>query len=137
MAKGARARLVLIVEDDETTRDLLASAIEEERGYESVQVANADEALAVLSRTPPDLLLLDIQLPGMSGLDLYDRIKADDRFKDLPVVFETGAARENAVALRERGIATYVKKPFDLDELVRFVKMLVPPLKNGHKAGTG
>ena len=137
MAKGARARVVLIVEDDESTRDLLATAIDDERGYESVQVANADEALAALSRTPPDLLLLDIQLPGMSGLDLYDRIKADARFRNLPVVFETGAARENADALRERGIATYVKKPFDLDELVRFVKLLVPPLKNGRKASAG
>src|SRR5260221_4006490 len=137
MAMGARARVVLIVEDDESTRDLLASAIDDERGYESIQVANADDALEALSRTPPDLLLLDIQLPGMSGLDLYDRIKADDRFRHLPVVFETGAARENADALRERGIATYVKKPFDLDELMRFVKLLVPPLKNGHKASPG
>lgn len=129
MANGARARVVLIVEDDKSTRDLLATAIDNERGYESVRVANADEALVALSRTPPDLLLLDIQLPGMSGLDLYDRIKADERFKHLPVVFETGTARENADALRERGIATYVKKPFDLEELVRFIKLLVPPLK--------
>lgn len=132
MTNGARARVVLIVEDDKSTRDVLATAIDSERGYESVRVANGDEALAVLGRTPPDLLLLDIHLPGMSGLELYDRIRADDRFKHLPVVFETGAGRESADALRERGIATYVKKPFDLEELVRFVKTLVPPFKNGH-----
>lgn len=134
MVKRARARMVLIVEDDKPIGDLLATAINDERGYEAVRVATADEALAALTRTAPDLLLLDIRLPGMSGLELYDRIKADDRFKQLPVVFETGSGHEHAEALRERGIATYVKKPFDIDELVRFVKRLVPPLNgNGRR----
>lgn len=128
MMNGERARVVLIVEDDKLIGDLLAMAINDERGYEATRVGTADEALAALARTSPDLLVLDIRLPGMSGLDLYDRIKADDRFKRLPVVFETGSGREHADALRERGIATYVRKPFDLEELVRFVKRLAPPL---------
>ena len=121
--------MVLIVEDDEPIGDVLVTAINHDRGYEAVRVATANEALAALARLPIDLLLLDIQLPGMSGLALYDLIKADDRFRRLPVVFQTGGGRENADALRERGIATYVKKPFDLEELVRFVKVLVPPVK--------
>ena len=121
--------MVLIVEDDEPIGDVLVTAINLERGYTAMRVKTGDEALAALARTPPDLLLLDIQLPGMSGLELYDRIRANDRFKRLPVVFQTGGGRENADALRERGIATYVKKPFDLEELVRFVKVLVPPVK--------
>lgn len=125
---GARARLVLIVEDDKATGDLLATAINHERGYRAVRVADASEALDAMSRIDPDLLVLDIHLPGMSGLELYDRIKSDVRFSGLPVVFETGAGREHAEELRDRGVATYIKKPFDLDELVRFVKRLVPPL---------
>jgi DNA-binding response OmpR family regulator len=134
MAKGARARMVLIVEDDEPIGDVLLTAINDERGYEAVRVASGDEALLALARTPTDLLLLDIQLPGMSGIELYDRIRADDRFKGLPVVFETAGGRANADALRDRGIATYVRKPFDIEELVRFVKCLAPPLKRngGH-----
>ena len=135
MMKRAPARMVLIVEDDKPIGDLLATAINYERGYEAVRVATADEALAALAHRSPDLLVLDIRLPGMSGLELYDRIKGDDRFKRLPVVFETGNGREHADAMRERGIATYVKKPFDIDELVRFVKQLVPPLKaDGRRA---
>jgi len=137
MMKAARARLVLIVEDDKPIGDLLAMAINDEHGYEATHVANADEALAALARTSPDLLVLDIRLPGMSGLELYDRIRADDRFKELPVVFETGSGREHAEALRERGIATYVKKPFEIDELVRFVKHLVPPAERDRPAGLG
>ena len=130
---GARARLVLIVEDDKATGDLLATAINGERGYRAVRVANADEALDAMGKIDPDLLVLDIHLPGMSGLELYDRIRSDARFRALPVVFETGAGREHAEELRDRGVATYIKKPFDLDELVRFVKRLVPPL--GARAG--
>lgn len=128
MTKAARARLVLIVEDDSTTGDVIASAINEERGYAATTVTNAADALTELARSSPDLLVLDIRLPGMSGLELYDTIRADERFKRLPVVFETGGGREHSAALRERGIATYVKKPFDIVELVRFVKRLVPPV---------
>ena len=105
VAKSARARMVLIVEDDEPIGDVLVTAINLERGYTAMRVKTGDEALAALARTPPDLLLIDIQLPGMSGLELADLIRADDRFKRLPVVFQTGGGRENADALRERGIA--------------------------------
>ena len=124
--KGSRARLVLIVEDDEPTADVIQAAINQERGYEAQRVSNGDDALAALARRSPDLLLLDIQLPGMSGLELYDQIRADERFKGLPIVFQTCGGRRHAEALRSRGIATYVKKPFDLEELVRFVKKLAP-----------
>ena len=118
--------MVLIVEDDVATGQTIETAINDERGYEAEVVSNGDDALASIARRSPDLMLLDIQLPGMSGLELYDRIRADGRFDLLPIVFETGGGRENAQELRDRGIATYVKKPFDLIELVRFVKRLAP-----------
>ena len=127
MVSGARARLVLIVEDDESTSDLLATAINDERGYQAVTVGTADEALNAMARIDPDLLVVDIRLPGMSGLELYDRVRADPRFRTVPVVFETGTGPEHAQELRDRGVATYVRKPFEIGELVRFVKRLVPP----------
>lgn len=98
----------------------------DERGYEAQVVSSGDAALVAMARRSPDLLLLDIHLPGMSGLELYDRIRADGRFDRLPIVFQTGGGREHAEEPRERGIATSVKKPFDLTELVRFVKRLAP-----------
>jgi CheY-like chemotaxis protein len=106
---------------------VLATAFNDERGYRAVAVETANEALSAMARIAPDLLLLDIQLPGMSGLELYDRIRADTRFRTLPVVFETGSGREHAQELRDRGVATYIKKPFDLEDLVRFVRRLIPP----------
>ena len=131
--KAARARVVLIVEDDDSTGEMLASAINDERGYRAVRVEDADEALRALSTVSPDVLVMDIRLPGMSGLELYDRIRSDERLRHVPVVFETATAKEHAGELRRRGIATYVKKPFDLEELVRFVKRLAPPF-NGRSA---
>lgn len=131
VTKGSRARLVLIVEDDQPTCDVLETAINDERGYRAVCARTGADALAALGEIDPDLLVLDIRLPGMSGLELYDQIKADPRFRSLPVVFETANVRDHIEELRERGIATYVKKPFDIDEVVRFMKRLVPPL-NGH-----
>lgn len=131
--KTARIRTVLIVEDDEPIADMLESAFNDELGYDASHVGSGEKALSEIARATPDLVLLDIQLPGMSGLELYDLLKADDRFKDLPVVFQTAGGRANADALRERGIATYVRKPFDLEELIRFVKILVPPFKGNAK----
>jgi CheY-like chemotaxis protein len=106
--------------------------LNEQRGYKAMAVGNGRDALDALGRIDPDLLLVDIRMPGMSGLELYDQVRADPRFRSLPIVFETGTGREHADALRARGIATYIKKPFDLDELVQFVKRLVPP-RNGAK----
>jgi CheY-like chemotaxis protein len=131
--KAARARLVLIVEDDKPTGEVLAGAINDERGYQAIIAATADDALDAMSRIDPDLLLVDIRLPGMSGLELYDRIRADPRFRRLPFVFETGGGREHAQDLRDRGVATYIKKPFDIHELVKLVKRLAPP-RNGPAA---
>ncbi len=122
---SAGRRLILIVEDDPPTAEVLASAIGDERGYAALRVGTADEALAALSTLAPDLVLLDIRLPGMSGLELYDRIKDDPRYRSLPVMIETGGHHNQE--LRERGIATYVRKPFDVDQVVGFVKRLVPP----------
>jgi len=130
MTKGTRVRTVLVVEDDQQIGEVVVDAINEEHGYTATRVENADEALDSLARVVPDLLLLDIRLPGMSGLELYDRIRSDARFRSLPVVFETSGL-EHGEALRERGVATYIKKPFDIDDLVRFIRRLVPP-RNGN-----
>ena len=106
----------------------------EKHGLEVLAHArDGHEALEQIREQLPTIALLDIRMPGMSGLDLYDRVRADPRFRSLPIVFETGTGREHAAELRARGIATYIKKPFDLDELVRFVKRLMPPRNDNPK----
>ncbi|HUQ16166.1 MAG TPA: response regulator [Candidatus Saccharimonadales bacterium] len=119
--------MVLVVEDDKPIGDVVVDAINDEAGYTAVRVGTATDALETLRTVPADLIVLDLQLPGMSGVELYDQLRDDERYRNVPVIFETGTMREHAHELRERGVAMYVKKPFDLNDLVSYVKRLAPP----------
>lgn len=122
-----RKRVVLVVEDDKPIGDVVVDAINDEAGYSAVRVGTASDALETLHAVPADLIVLDLHLPGMSGVELYDQLREDVRYRDVPVIFETGTMRDHAHELRERGVAMYVKKPFDLNDLVSYVKRLAPP----------
>lgn len=122
-----RKRVVLVVEDDKPIGDVVVDAINDEAGYTAVRVGTASDALETLHTVPADLIVLDLQLPGMSGVELYDQLREDERYRDVPVIFETGTMRDHVQELRERGVAMYVKKPFDLNDLVSYVKRLAPP----------
>lgn len=119
-------RVVLVVEDDGPVRELLAGAINEEAGYIALPTASGSEALRALGAVNTDLVLLDIGLPGMSGLEVYDRMRQDGRLRDVPVMFETAAAADGLPELRARGVATFIRKPFDLDQVIACVKQLAP-----------
>ncbi|MGH2451953.1 MAG: response regulator [Candidatus Limnocylindria bacterium] len=127
-AGGSAQRVVLVVEDDRPVGQVLASAINDEEGYRALHVETPGDALDVLKRVHADVLVLDLALPEMSGLELYDRIRADRRYARVPVVVQTGHADEHVAELRRRGIATYVRKPFDVNLVVDYVKRLAPPL---------
>ena len=124
-----RTRVVLVVEDDKPIGDVIVDAVNDEAGYTAVRVGTATEALETLRAVPADLIVLDLHLPGMSGVELYDQLRLDDRYRDVPIIVETGTMREHAQELRERGVAMYVKKPFDLNDLVSYIKRLAPPLR--------
>jgi CheY-like chemotaxis protein len=127
-AGNVRKRVVVVVEDDKPIGELLAGVINEEEGYRAIHVTRASEALRAMEQIQPDLLVLDMGLPGMSGLELYDRIHQDARLRDIPVMFETAVSREHAAEFRKRGIRKVLQKPFDLNELIDGVKELAPPL---------
>ncbi|HEX4745209.1 MAG TPA: response regulator [Candidatus Limnocylindria bacterium] len=119
-------RVVLVVEDDPAVAELLAGAINDEPGYVAVRVGKGTDALRALETVNADLVLMDIGLPGLSGLEVLDRMREDERLRKVPVVFETAAVAAHAKDMRARGIAAYVKKPFDLNDIVAFVKKLAP-----------
>ncbi len=75
-------------------------------------------------------------VPGMSGFELYDRLKKDPRTSRIPVLFETASAAEDISEFRRRGIATYVKKPFDLNVIVGYVKRLATAPSAGSPPGS-
>lgn len=126
-ARAARKRIVVVVEDDRPIGELLTSIINDEDGYIAIHVARPTDALETLKRVNPDLLVLDVGLPGMNGIELYDRIRQQERFRRVPVVFETAVADEFRMDFKRRGITAIIEKPFDLNDVVRYVHALAPP----------
>ena len=127
-ARNKRTRIVVVVEDDKPIGELLAGVINEEEGYHAIHVTRPTDALHALEQVKPDLLVLDVGLPGMSGLELYDRLQKDERLRSVPVMFETAVSREHEPEFKKRGIRMVLQKPFDLNELMAGVRKLAPPL---------
>jgi len=116
------AKRILIVDDDQLMRRSLAFNLEQ-AGYDVKSAARAEDALDILRGADFDLVLLDIGLPGMDGLDAVRIIK--DEF-GLPVIFLTARRRElDEVVGLEMGADDYVTKPFDVDVLLARIKAVL------------
>ena len=113
---------ILLVDDDALMRRSLTLNLEQ-AGYRASAAANAEDALAYVRRDPPDLILLDIGLPGMDGLDALRSFRLQ---ADLPIIFVTARRRELGQALGlELGADDYVTKPFDLNVLLARIKAVL------------
>jgi putative two-component system response regulator len=108
---------VLIVDDAPANLELLAGILRE-RGIEPRPVLSGQLAIVAARADPPDLILLDINMPVMNGFEVYARLKADATFKDIPVIFIT-ALMETADKLKafSMGAVDYVTKPFQAEEV--------------------
>jgi len=113
---------ILVVDDDTLLRRSLAFNLQN-AGYRSSNAATAEDALALARGDPPDLVLLDIGLPGMDGLDALRQFKAQF---NVPVIFLTARRRElDEVLGLELGADDYVTKPFDIDVLLAHIKAVL------------
>ena len=116
---------VLVVDDEAPVRLVLTRLLEAE-GYEVVHAGGGEQALAIVSQGGIDTVLLDVMMPGMSGLDVCRRIRADGRLTYTPVVFVTAANdREFRREAREAGADDFLSKPFDEIELLARVRNTV------------
>ena len=105
--------VILIVEDNEANQ-LLASAVLEREGYRVEVASSSNEALDRLKSQAPDLILMDVQLPGIDGLSLTRLLKADERTASIPVVALTALAmRGDRERTLDAGCAGYISKPID------------------------
>jgi len=108
---------ILIVDDVPANLDLL-SGILKERGYEPRPVPSGKLALLAARADPPDLILLDIRMPEMSGFEVCERLKADAALKDIPVIFITAMTdTADKVKSFSLGAVDYVTKPFQVEEV--------------------
>tara|TARA_B100001063_G_scaffold247218_1_gene291379 strand:- start:5025 stop:6422 length:1398 start_codon:yes stop_codon:yes gene_type:complete len=105
---------VWIIDDEESIRTICTSALEDLFNVESF--SSASEALLVLNSTTPDLIITDIKMPGMTGLQFLDKIS--EKFPDIPTIIITAHANiDNALSAYKGGAFEYLTKPFDIDEM--------------------
>ena len=115
---------ILVVEDDAQFRKLLQQNLAN-NGYEVRSAANAAEGLQILEQHIPNVIVLDIGLPGMSGLDLCRSIKTKDHLKRIPVVFLTGReSLDEFKACREAGGVFCASKTNGLENMIAVVNTL-------------
>ena len=109
---GPKVKTVLIVDDDEGMRDTLTAILKRE--YLILTAATGEEGLAILNRKDVDLILLDVRLPGMSGLDLLTIVRENYSLVEVIMVSALSEV-EVAVAAMEQGAYHYITKEFDYD----------------------
>ncbi len=118
-------RDILVVEDEADIRKLVRYNLEQE-GFVPLEAADGEQALALLRKQRPHLVILDLMLPGMNGLEVCRVLRADERLSKLPVLMLTARATEvDKVLGLEIGADDYVTKPFSPRELVARVKALL------------
>ena len=116
---------ILIVEDEPDIRDTLSYNFEKE-GFKVLSSPNGKSALKLLESNEPDIVILDLMLPDMSGLDICRQIKNDKKLSDTSIIMLTAKSEEvDRIVGFELGADDYVTKPFSVRELILRVKVLI------------
>jgi two-component system cell cycle response regulator DivK len=116
------AKTVLIVEDNELNMKLFNDLLEA-HGYRTLKTASGVEAVAIARAQRPDLILMDIQLPEVSGLEVTRWLKADEDLKAIPVVAITAfAMKGDEERIREGGCEAYLSKPISVVKFMESVR---------------
>ncbi|WP_373499388.1 sigma-54-dependent transcriptional regulator [Desulfococcus sp.] len=114
----------VLVVDDEKNYTLILSAVLEEEGFETLTANSGNDALQILGSADVDLVITDMKMPGMDGIELLESIKAKD--PDLPIIMMTAYGTvEKAVEAMQKGAYNYILKPFENDKLVIYVNKAI------------
>jgi len=116
-------KTVLAVDDEPVLRVLVREILQEE-GYAVIDAADGRGMLEVLEGVHPDLVLMDVMMPGVDGREAYQILRSRTDLLDLPVVMMSAAVKPNKL---DPSIAAFLRKPFDLTELLALVTRLIGP----------
>jgi CheY-like chemotaxis protein len=113
---------IVYVEDNPANFVLVRKILEVHGEHVVEQAASAEDALVRIEADPPALVLLDLDLPGMSGLELARQLKADSRLRGIPIVaISASVMKDERNQARQAGCVGFLEKPFDIQELRRLV----------------
>lgn len=117
---------ILVVEDEQAISDLLAYHLEREGYHQIVQATTGEEALAEVHKLRPDLILLDLMLPGITGLDVCRKLKENPDTADIPIIMLTAKSDESDIIVGlEMGAEDYVTKPFSMKILIVRIRSIL------------
>jgi DNA-binding response OmpR family regulator len=116
---------ILIAEDERDIRDLITFTLGF-AGYEVIAASNGEEAVNLARQDVPDLILMDVRMPRMTGYEACAVMKADERLKDIPVIFLSAKGQETEIQTGlQAGAAEYLLKPFAPDQLTTRIQAVL------------
>lgn len=118
-------RFVLIAEDDPDIALLLGEGIAEIDQVETDVIPNGALVLDALAARRPDLLVLDVGLPGLSGIDIFDLVRNDPQWQAMPILFLTASPEKARGAFSSTGVHRVMAKPFEVEELLSAVRQML------------
>jgi len=117
--------------DDEPEIRYIARRMLEKAGHEVSEACDGEECLQKLKAEKPDLILLDVMMPGLKGWEVCRRIKAEDRTRSIPVVmFTVRTSEEDLEESKRCGAEAHINKPFEREELLRVVNRVLDERSN-------
>lgn len=122
---NTNVKTVLVVDDEPVLRAIVREILHEE-GYAVIEAADGRVMLEIMTRERPDLVLMDVMMPGVDGREAYRQLRTRPEHRDVPVVMMSAAVRPHGL---DPSIAGFMAKPFDLTQLVDMVASLIgrPP----------
>jgi len=126
MRSDKQDRSILIVEDSSTTRALIKAIIEEMGDFQTVEASSGFDALKLLPTQEFDLIITDINMPDINGLELINFMKNSPKYRDLPlIIVSTERSEEDKKRGMALGAVAYITKPFKANELQEVIKQVI------------
>ena len=124
--KNSSDLTILLVEDVEDSRYFMRLELEH-HGYRVIEAEDGEKAVEVALGERPNIILMDLSLPGIDGLEATRQIRRDDHMHDVPIIAVTGHQETDfRLGAKESGFDAYVTKPIDMDWLIELISRLMP-----------